>query len=443
MLNTATTPHARTEQGAASSYRWVVLIAGIVAYATSQFSRQNYTGIQKFIATDIPLDMGTIGLLGAVFFYAYALFQVPWGVAADRFGSRVVITVGILLTAATMAGFATSQSVPALLLWRSVAGIAVAATYVSVAGGLARWFPPRERGFSQSAFGGMGGALGEGTAFFLLPVISIYFASGWRQGTNVSAVVIAAVGVLCFLLLRSAPPGQPAAIRRPLSWKLLAEPQMWCYCALFSGFMVGTRTAQAWIAVYLADVYAAGYGFDLNEAVVAGGVLATVAFSLVGRGLGVSLAGKLSDTLLARGVSRTTLAIGWLILVMILFQALSTRVTALWLLAPMAVLLGTSVNCYTLITASVSEYYGPENTASVTGVINMCGQLVGATSLAASGYLGVALGRGQTGSLAEYQGVWLSGVVTVAMMTALGAGIYLAMRHRDRAVAAAAVAPVA
>ena len=411
-----------------SSYRWVVLAVGTLAYATSHFARQNYTGIQKFIQADFDLDRGALGLLGAAFFYAYALFQMPWGVAADRFGGRVVTAFGILLIALTMVGFATSQSQEALLLWRAAAGIAGAVAYVSVAGLVARWFPPRERGLSQSAFGGMGGALGEGAAFFLLPVIAIYFASGWRAATNTVAVAIALMAVVCLIFLRSAPPGAAATTRKPVEWGMLSDPYLWCYTALFAGFMVGTRTAQAWISVYLADVYAAAYGYDTNAAIVAGGIFATVAYSLLGRGIGLPLAGGLSDLLVRRGVPRTTVVISWLALVIVLFQTLSMRVTAFWLLALIAVLAGTAVNCFTLITATVSETYGPERTSSVTGFINMCGQLVGATSLAVSGYLGVFMGAGSTDALAEYQGIWLSGVATVSVTAAIGTGIYVALR---------------
>ena len=409
-----------------SAYRWVVLFFGILAYGTSHFSRQNYTGIQKFMQADFDLDRGAIGLLGASFFYAYAVFQMPWGIAADRFGSRAMATFGMLLTAVTMAGFATSQSETALLFWRAAAGIAGAAAYVSIAGGVARWFPPNERGLSQAAFGGMGGAVGEGAAFFLLPVLALSFASGWRQATNVVAVGIAVVGILCLVFLRSAPPGQPGTTRAPFSWRLLSDPRLWCFTSLFAGFIIGTRLSQAWISVYLADVYAAAHGYETNAAVVAGGVFATVAFSFIGRGLGLPLAGKVSDALVLRGVSRPAVVIGWLVLSIALFQTLSMRITALWLLAIVAVLVGISVNCFTLITASVADTYGPQKTAAITGFVNMVSQLAGATALAGSGYFGQFMGSGDTDALAEYQGVWMSGVIMVSIATAIGSVIYVA-----------------
>src|SRR5262249_8041650 len=94
----------------ASSYRWVVLAFGILAYGASLLARQNYAGIQKFIAADLHLDKAALGLLGSVFFYSYALFQMPWGIASDQWGSRGVTAIGVMLIAATMAGFAVSRS---------------------------------------------------------------------------------------------------------------------------------------------------------------------------------------------------------------------------------------------------------------------------------------------------------------------------------------------
>lgn len=411
------------------AYRWVILAFGILAYAASQFARQNYTGVQKFIAADFHLDKGGLGLLGSAFFYSYALFQMPWGIASDRFGSRGVTALGILLSAGAMAGFATSESQTALVVWRALAGIAGAAVYVALTGGMARWFSHEERGFSQSAFGGIGGALGEGAAFFLLPVISIYLASGWRLGTTILAGGLAVMALLCWIFLRSDPDPRHVEVTKPFEWRLLADPRLWCYTLLFSAFIIGVRNAQAWTAVYVTDVYIATRGLDVNTAVVAGGLLVTIAYSLFGRGFGVPLAGRLSDALFKRGWPRMVPVIAWLVLSIVLFQLLSMRVTAIWMLITIAVLLGTSVNCFPLIAAAVSDTYGPRKTASVMGFVNMVAQLAGATSLAASGYLGIALSGGGGNSLSEYQGIWLSGMCAIALLTTLGAGIHVVGRR--------------
>ena len=410
------------------SYRWVILGFAILAYGTSQFSRQNYTGVQKFIAEDLSLDRGTLGLMGSAFFYAYALLQMPWGIAADRFGSRSIIGLGILLTAVTMVGFATASSPESLIVWRILSGIATAAVYVPTAGMIARWFRDSERSFSQGTLGGVGGALGEGMAFFLLPVLAIYFASGWREGMNMIALAIAVMGVLCLAFLKSAPSGEVATTRKPFDWSMLGDVQLWCYAFLYSAFVVGIRLTQAWIAVYAADVYIFERGMSLNDAVVAGGLLALLAYSLTGRAIGCPLAGNMSDALAARGISRTAVLFLWLIVGMTLLQVLAVGVTSLWAMAVVAALLGTSVNLFSLVPAAISETYGRQRTASLSSFTNMVAQLSGATALAVSGYVGISMNSQPGNALTEYRGIWLSGLAGMGIMTALGFAAYMALR---------------
>ena len=409
-------------------YRWVILAVGILAYATSQFSRQNYTGVQRFIRADLGLDQGEMGLLASAFFYAYALFQMPWGLASDRVGSRSVIGIGILLTAGTMVGFALGETTASLTFWRIASGVAAAAVYVPLTGGIARWFPERERGFSQGTLGGVGGAVGEGAAYVLLPVLSIYFASGWRQGMHMIAAAIAVMGVACLVLFRSAPGTQLATTRTPFDWAVLRDLQLWCYAFLWSGFVVGIRLTQIWIAIYAAEVYIAERGMSVPDAVIAGGVLALVAYSLLGRAVGCPLAGRLSDALVKRGISRTAVLIGWLLVGMALLQLLALGVTDIWALALIAMFLGTSVNLFSLVAAAISDTYGPQRTASLSSFANTMAQLAGATALAVSGYVGISLNAQPGNAITEYRGIWLSGLVGMGVMTTLAIASYVALR---------------
>ena len=412
------------------AYRWVILAFAILAYATSQFARLNFAGIQRFVADDLALDRGAIGLLASAFFYSYALFQMPWGIASDRVANRLIVGVGILLTAATMVGFASGQTFGSLIVWRVLSGVASAAVYIPLTGAIARWFPDRERSFSQGTLGGVGGGLGEGMAYFLLPVLAVYFASGWRQGTNMVAGVIAIVGILCLTFLKSAPSGQQATTRTPFDWTLLRDMQLWSYALLYSGFVVGIRGTQTWIAIYAADVYIGAHGMAVNQAVVSGGLLALVGYSVVGRAAGCSLAGKMSDILARRGVPRTAVLVGWLVLGMVLLQIMSTGVTSIAALGILAALLGTSVNLFSLIPAAISETYGRQRTASVSSFANMMGQFAGATTLAVSGYVGISLNAQPGNALTEYRGIWLSTLVGMAIATILGVAAHMAARTR-------------
>jgi MFS family permease len=350
---------------------------------------------------------------------------MPWGVASDRWGSRSITTIGVILVAATTAGFATGRTAGQLLFWRGASGIAGAAVYVAMAGGVARWFPRRERGLSQTALGGVGGALGESVAFFVLPAMSIYIASGWRQATDMVAAAIAVVGVLCLIFLRSSPPNAPRTMRKPFDAALLADPQLWAYTLLYSGFIMAIRIVQPWIAVYAADVYI-DRGDGVKAAVLSGGLLAVMAYSLLGRGVGCPLAGRASDIAVKAGVSRTTVVVLWLATAIVLLGLLSRGVAAPWTLAVFAFLIGVSINSFSLIPASVADTYGPQRTASIVSFMNMVAQFAGATGLAVSGYAGISLSAQAGNGLAEYRGIWLSAMAGVAVMTMLG----LAMQWR-------------
>ena len=172
---------------------------------------------------------------------------------------------------------------------------------------------------------------------------------------------------------------------------------------------------------------------------VGGGTLVILAYSLLGRGIGCPLGGRLSDALVKRGVSRATLSIGWLALALVLFQVLSGGVTAAWVLAAIACLLGTSINLFTLISAAIAETYGVQRTASIVSFANTVAQLLGATALAASGYVGVSLGSQAGHGLAEYRGVWLTAMAGTGVTALIGTVMHVALaRGRSwRAVPAA------
>ena len=94
----------------------------------------------------------------------------------------------------------------------------------------------------------------------------------------------------------------------------------------------------------------------------------------------------------------------------------------------MTVLLGMSVNLFSLVPAAISETYGSQRTASVSSFANTMGQFSGATVLAVSGYVGISLNTQPGNALTEYRGIWLSGLVGMAIMAILGTALYIALR---------------
>ncbi|MBI4474036.1 MAG: MFS transporter [Acidobacteria bacterium] len=413
------------------AYRWVVLIFGMLAYTASYFARTNYTGIAKFVSEDLGLDKASLGVMGSMFFYAYALAQMPWGVASDKFGSRKAVSIGIFATALALWGFSTSATYTELKVWRALTGVAAAGTYVAMAGALSRWFSSKELALSQALFAAVGATAGELTANVLMP----YLASiniGWRSSTAVLALIITGMGILCAVFLRSAPAGQKATERKPFEWSMLRSADLWCYTFVYSGSIIAIRVLPPWLPIYAADIYMSR-GMELRSAVLAGGVLST--FYLAGRLIGVPVAGFLSDRLITRGISRRSIAVVFLLLTVALLWMMPVGIRSTQALAVLAFALGMSINMYPLITSAISEAFGAQKTSSAMGFLNTFAQLAGATALAMSGWIGIALSSTAGNSLDEYRGIWLVAIAGCLITVVVGLGLSVIVRRAKAAPA--------
>ena len=101
------------------------------------------------IMREFRLDKITMGWSVSAFNWTYALFQVPGGWLADRFGSRIVLAGAItwwsIFTAATGGAFSAAS----LAVMRGLFGMGEAAAWPAASRSLVRWLPVHQRAFGQ------------------------------------------------------------------------------------------------------------------------------------------------------------------------------------------------------------------------------------------------------------------------------------------------------
>ena len=149
--------------------------------------------------------------------------------------------------------------------------------------------------------------------------------------------------------------------------------------------------------------------------------------------------GFVSDRLVTRGLSRKALAVGFLLLSAFLFQMMPIGIRSTIGLGAIAFLMGVSINMYPLVTTAVSETFGPQRTSSVMGFLNTFAQLSGATALAISGYLGIALNSAPGNTLEEYRGIWLVGFVGCVGTALMGLILSRTVSVREHSVQKASI----
>lgn len=186
------------------SWQTQVFIVSWVTYAAFYFPRSAFSaakvGILEDPAVNGTLTQGVLGNLDALYLAAYAIGQLTWGAVAEKWGTRVVVTGGMIFAgvAAIFMGLGSALwfFVPLML----VQGLAQATGWSALSKNIASFFTVRSRGramgmFSTSyAFGGLVAAPVAG--FFAYSVFD-----DWRIAFFTGGIIILAlVGV--FLVLQ-------------------------------------------------------------------------------------------------------------------------------------------------------------------------------------------------------------------------------------------------
>jgi MFS family permease len=225
-------------------YRWAVLAAGTVAVASG--AAMFVTGLPVLAPTlqdELGLSLGEIGVLLAAAWVGSTLTLLPWGLAADRYGERVVLALGLASCAAFLVMAAWAEGYWMLFLLLALAGAAGASVNSASGRAVMHWFGPSERGLAlgirQSAVpaGGLVGALA-------VPPLA---AAG---GSTLALLFLAGFCVLGALtgalVLR---PGEPSDGVEPATiGRTLADARLWRLC-LGSGVYLYAQLAVIGFAV--------------------------------------------------------------------------------------------------------------------------------------------------------------------------------------------------
>jgi len=178
----------------------VVVLLGVpgVFFLVSQALRNSMGVIEGDLEREFVLSATQSGMLSGALFLAYAVAQVPLGIAIDRYGPRRVLALSILLLVSGTLLFAAASSFALLLGARIAIGIGAAPIYASVMGVVSRHTTAEH----FSTYAGIESGIGRGG--FLVaaaPLAWLAAAVGWRASFVVLAVITALCGAATLVAL--------------------------------------------------------------------------------------------------------------------------------------------------------------------------------------------------------------------------------------------------
>lgn len=145
----------------------------------------------------LALTPGELGLLTSAFFFAFALVQLPVGIALDRWGPRRVQLSMMLVGALGALLFARGTGFGQLLVARAVMGLGLGGCFMAAVKAVSTWITPNKL---PSVHGYLIAVGGLGAASATMPVRLVLDYTDWRGLFAILAGLTACSGLLIALV---------------------------------------------------------------------------------------------------------------------------------------------------------------------------------------------------------------------------------------------------
>ena len=296
----------------ATKIRWLILALLFLVSVVTYIDRVNISVTARQMMPAYGLTDQEMGVIFSSFVIGYAVFQIPGGWLADRWGARVVLTLALLwwsMCTALTAIVATTSLVSlfglvgTLALVRGSLGVGEAVALPAFNRAVANWLPAHSRGLGIGiAIGGIG--LGSAITPPLAAWIMVNW--GWQTVFYLASLLGFGMALLWWTLARNHPYQHPwtneleraltvqtalPGSMPPVPWETFARtPTIWWLVASYTCLGYVAYVYMSWFYLYLVNVR----GFDLLR----GGLYAAAPF--IAMLIFCPLGGWVTDRLAAR-----------------------------------------------------------------------------------------------------------------------------------------------
>lgn len=263
-----------------------------LSYASYYLTRKNLSVTKSRLHDGLGVSTTELGIIDTAYLGSYALGQFINGALGDRIGSRRLIALGMLGSAAMALGFGLSSSVPLFLLCFALNGALQSTGWPGNVKAMQPFFPSGTRGRVMGLWTTnyqAGGLIATALATFLLVHL------GWRAAFIGPALWVALVGTLIRLFLverpeeRGLPPVEPEppiaasaaapSVRPgPTLGRLLRLPALWTLGTAYFGIKLIRYSLLFWLPFYLKQHlhYSEGAAGYLSLPFELGGIIGSI-----------------------------------------------------------------------------------------------------------------------------------------------------------------------
>lgn len=237
-------------------YQYMVLGLLYLGWCVSYIDRAAISFAATYIAGEFHLRPADLGVLLSSFFLGYALMQLPGGWLSDRFGSRPVIVVSILLWSLFTGVTGIAWSLSSLVIIRFIFGLGEGAFPAASVKGVAETFDKTQRP-KMSSLLMSSNYVGSMLAPLIIAPLILQF--GWRNVFHYIGFAGLLFALLYWFLVRpvklaradAVVNSEQKAINKQALRTLLKTPLMWQIVAVWFGLSIVNKGLDTWMPTYL------------------------------------------------------------------------------------------------------------------------------------------------------------------------------------------------
>lgn len=288
---------------------WRFRIFGLtwLGYAGFYFCRKNFSVAMPIIIDELGYTKTDMAIVLTVYSLTYMLGQFLSGYMSDRWGPRLIVSIGLAIAVIANFTMGMAGSLLAFAFLMGTNGLGQSTGWSGLIKNMTPWFRPNERGVVMSWWS---------TCYvigaFLATVFATYWATnediwtdlGWERAFFMPAIVLAIITVLYAVFARNRPPdvGLPILVEEEgvaiaskskseqflLIKKLISKSELWVAASIYFLLKLTRYVFLFWLPLYMVEA--------LNYSNQESGYLSSV-YELVGF-FGVIAAGYISDRLM-------------------------------------------------------------------------------------------------------------------------------------------------
>lgn len=362
-----------------SHNRWWQLVFGLVAMMSISSSQYVWTLFVKPLQSSLDTSLAAVQVTFSIFVVLQTWLSPLQGLLIQKFGPRLLISIGAILTGGSWVLAASAHDLAGLYLSYGVmGGLGTGIIYVGIVGLMVQWFPDK-RGL---ATGLVAAGYGFGAILTTFPIASMIKSAGYAHALTVFGMILGLVGLVVAQGLRRAPksselpalvinassPAISQSTRHYSSKEMLKTPVFWLLFVMMAMMSTGGLMVISQMGAFAKD-------FGVSDVLVFGLAALPLALSIdrFTNGLTRPFFGWVSDHI----GRENTMAIAFMLEAIAIVMMLAFRENALAFVLLSGVVFFGWGEIFSLFPSTLTDIFGAGNATTNYGFLYMA-QGVGA-----------------------------------------------------------------